>query len=206
MHTHTCSHTHTHTHTHTLSHSHTRSHIHTLTHSHSHTCTLTDTHSHMHSHTCTHTHICTLTHTHTYIHTLTLMHTLTHTYTHTLTHTCTLTHTHTHTVLVMKRKLRSYWENNSISIWKGIPSWWKVRTGFPGGAGKESPCQCKRLRDTGSIPGLGRSPGGRHDNPLQYSHLENSVDIGTWRAILHRVTESDITETTSHTCMSVLPK
>ena len=130
---------------------------------------------------------------------------LTHTYTH--SHTHAHSHTLTHTVLVMKRKLRSYWENNSISIWKGIPSWWKVQTGFPGGTGgKEPPCQCKRLRDTGSIPGLGRSPGGRHDNPLQYSHLENSVDIGTWRAILHRVTESDITETTSHTCMSVLPK
>ena len=33
-------------------------------------------------------------------------------------------------------------------------------------------------RDTNSIPGLGRSPGGRHGNPLQYSCLENSMDRG----------------------------
>ena len=42
---------------------------------------------------------------------------------------------------------------------------------FPGGsAGKESACNAG---DLGSIPGLGRSPGGGHDNPLQYSGLEN---------------------------------
>ena len=43
--------------------------------------------------------------------------------------------------------------------------------GFPGGsAGKESTCS---VGDLGSIPGLGRSLGGRHGNPLQYSYLEN---------------------------------
>ena len=43
--------------------------------------------------------------------------------------------------------------------------------GFPGGSeGKESTCN---ERDLGSIPGLGRSPGGGHGNPLQYSCLEN---------------------------------
>ena len=43
--------------------------------------------------------------------------------------------------------------------------------GFPGGSdGKESACS---VGDLGSIPALGRSPGGRHGNPLQYSHLEN---------------------------------
>ena len=47
--------------------------------------------------------------------------------------------------------------------------------GFPGGAsGKEPTCQCKLdVRDSGSIPGSGRSPGGGHGNPLQYSCLEN---------------------------------
>ena len=46
------------------------------------------------------------------------------------------------------------------------------REGFPGGSdGKESTCN---LGDLGLIPGLGRSPGGGHDNPLQYSCLENS--------------------------------
>ena len=43
--------------------------------------------------------------------------------------------------------------------------------GFPGGSeGKASACNAG---DLGSIPGLGRSPGGRHGNPLQYSYLEN---------------------------------
>ena len=35
------------------------------------------------------------------------------------------------------------------------------------------------IRGTGLIPGLGRSPGGGHGNPRQYSHLENPMDIGT---------------------------
>ena len=39
----------------------------------------------------------------------------------------------------------------------------------------------------GSIPGLGRSPGGGHGNPLQYSCLENSMDKGAWRATVHGV-------------------
>ena len=48
--------------------------------------------------------------------------------------------------------------------------------GFPGGsAGKEYACNAKEL---GSIPGFGRSPGGGHSNPLQYSYLENSMDRG----------------------------
>ena len=37
------------------------------------------------------------------------------------------------------------------------------------------------IKDVGSIPGLGRSPGGGHGNPLQYSGLENPVDRGAWR-------------------------
>ena len=46
------------------------------------------------------------------------------------------------------------------------------------------------IRDLGSIPGSGRSPGGGHSNPLQYSCLENSTDIGAWWAIVHGVTKS----------------
>ena len=38
------------------------------------------------------------------------------------------------------------------------------------------------VREAGSIPGLGISPGAWHSNPLQYSCLENSMDGGTWRA------------------------
>ena len=36
------------------------------------------------------------------------------------------------------------------------------------------------IRDRGSVPVLGRSPGGRHSNPLQYSYLENPLDGGAW--------------------------
>ena len=52
-------------------------------------------------------------------------------------------------------------------------------------------------RDLGSIPGSGRSPGGGHGNPLQYSCLENSMDRGAWQAMVHRVNkELDMTEVT----------
>ena len=50
------------------------------------------------------------------------------------------------------------------------------------------------IRDVGLIPGSGRSPGGGHGNPLQYSCLENTTDRGAWWAIVHGVTkESDMT-------------
>jgi len=47
-------------------------------------------------------------------------------------------------------------------------------------------------RDMGSMPGLGRVPGGGHGNPLQYSSMENSMDRGAWQAAVHRVTKSGI--------------
>ena len=46
------------------------------------------------------------------------------------------------------------------------------------------------IRDVGSIPGLRRSPGGGHGNPLQYSCLENSMDRGDWWPVVHRITQS----------------
>ena len=46
------------------------------------------------------------------------------------------------------------------------------------------------LRDTGSIPGLGRSPGRGHGNPVQYSCQTNPMDKEAWWAIVHRVTKS----------------
>ena len=46
------------------------------------------------------------------------------------------------------------------------------------------------VRDTGSIPRLGRAPGGGRSNPLQCSCLENSLDRGARWATVHRVTQS----------------
>ena len=51
----------------------------------------------------------------------------------------------------------------------------------------------------GSIPGLGRSPGGEHGNTLQYFCLENPMDREAWRATVQRVTElGGLTEATWH--------
>ena len=55
---------------------------------------------------------------------------------------------------------------------------------------KNSPASAGDLRDTGLIPGLGRSPGVRNGNPLQYSHLENPMDRGAWWATVCRVRKS----------------
>ena len=46
------------------------------------------------------------------------------------------------------------------------------------------------IRHVSSVPGSGRSPGGGHGNPLQYSCLENPVDSGAWWATVHRVSKS----------------
>ena len=61
---------------------------------------------------------------------------------------------------------------------------------------KESACNAG---DLGSIPGLGRSPGGGHGNTLQYSCLENPRDRGAWWAAVYGVIQSwtlDMTEAT----------
>ena len=46
------------------------------------------------------------------------------------------------------------------------------------------------IRDMSSIPGLGRSPGGGHGNPFQYSWLENFMDRGAWGSKVHGVVQS----------------
>ena len=46
------------------------------------------------------------------------------------------------------------------------------------------------VKNSGSIPGLGRSPGEGYDNPFQYFCLENPMDRGAWRAIVHGVAKS----------------
>ena len=60
--------------------------------------------------------------------------------------------------------------------------------GFPSGSdNKESACN---VGDLSLIPGLGRSPGEGHDNPVQYSCLEKSMDRGAWQATVCAVAKS----------------
>ena len=61
--------------------------------------------------------------------------------------------------------------------------------------GKESTCSAG---EAGSVPVSGRSSGGGHGSPLQYSCLENPMDRGACWAAVHGVTESDATEVTEH--------
>ena len=55
---------------------------------------------------------------------------------------------------------------------------------------KNAPATARDIRDNGSIPGLGRVPGGANGNPLPYSCLENSMDRGAWWATVHRVAKN----------------
>ena len=68
----------------------------------------------------------------------------------------------------------------SVTI-AGLPQWL---------SGKESAYSARAIGDLGSIPMSGRSPGGGHGSPLQYSCLENTMDRGVWWASVHRVASS----------------
>ena len=57
---------------------------------------------------------------------------------------------------------------------------------------KNLPANAGEIRDTGSIPGSERSPGGGHGNPLRYSCRENPMDRGAWWATVHRVAKTQI--------------
>ena len=61
---------------------------------------------------------------------------------------------------------------------------------------KNPPASAGEMTDSHLTPGLGKSSGGGHGNPLQYSCMENPRDREAWRAGIHRVTESDMTEVT----------
>ena len=61
---------------------------------------------------------------------------------------------------------------------------------------KNPPANARDRRGVGQIPGWGRSPGGGHGNPLQYSCLGNPMGRGAWGATVHRVAELDRTEVT----------
>ena len=95
------------------------------------------------------------------------------------------------------RKLRSSWlltrTSHYYSNYFLLPC-----EGLPGGtSGKKQnktkqnlPAIAGDAKDVGLIPGSGRSPRGGHDNPMQYSCLENPMGRGAWRATVHRVAQS----------------
>ena len=62
----------------------------------------------------------------------------------------------------------------------------------------------QETRDVSSIPGSGRSPGGGHNYPLQYSYLENSINRGAWQATVHGVAKSWTRLSASHFHFSTL--
>ena len=64
---------------------------------------------------------------------------------------------------------------------------------------KNPPVSAGDERDTGSIPGSGRSPRAANGNPLQYSCLGNSIDRGAWWAIVHEVAKNQTCLATEHT-------
>ena len=57
---------------------------------------------------------------------------------------------------------------------------------------KNSPANAGDKRDSGSIPGSGRSPRVGNGNPLQYSCLENAMDRGAWQATVHRIAKESV--------------
>ena len=69
-------------------------------------------------------------------------------------------------------------------------NYWIVQQlqGFPSGSTVKNPPV--NAEDTGSTPGLGRSPGEGNGNPIQYSCQDNTMDRGAWQATVHGVTKS----------------
>ena len=96
-------------------------------------------------------------------------------------------HTHTHT---------------HIYIYLCIYTSWYMPASQVAPVVKNLPTNAEDVRDAGSVPGLGRSPGRGHGNPLQYSCLENSMDRGAWRSTVHGVTKSQ-TRLHTPTCVCV---
>ena len=73
---------------------------------------------------------------------------------------------------------------------RALAQYWKD-DGFSGALVVQNlPASVGDLRGPGWIPGLGRSPGEGHGNPLQYSCLENPMDRGAWQATAQRVAKS----------------
>ena len=67
---------------------------------------------------------------------------------------------------------------------------WHIRASQVGVVVKNLPINAGDIKDMGSIPGSGRSPGGGHGNSLQYCCLENPMDRRAWWAAVHGVAKS----------------
>ena len=85
--------------------------------------------------------------------------------------------------LFLKNKFQPAWLCSGLSLqsWSAFSS---------GSVVRHLPADAGETRDTGSIPGSERSPGGENRIPLQYSFLENPMDRGAWRATVHGVRKS----------------
>ena len=85
-------------------------------------------------------------------------------------------------------------ENSMDCIVQGSQRMGHNRATFTSPGGSVVKNLLANVGDVGSVPRLGRSPGVGNGNPFQYSSLENPMDRGAWKAILHRITKkSDIT-------------
>ena len=81
------------------------------------------------------------------------------------------------------------WNSKNL-IGSAFPSDHHIRASQVALVVKRQAANVETLRDAGSIPGLGRSPGGEHGNPLLCSCLENPRDSGAWWAAIYGVAQS----------------
>ena len=104
-------------------------------------------------------------------------------------------------IVVIGKKSTDKWTNVfQTCVAQGLIVVYTLFRGFLGGSVvKNPPAIAENAGDTGSIPGWGRSPGGRNGNPLQYSCLENPMDGGAWWAAVHGVTKRWI-QLSEHAC------
>ena len=112
----------------------------------------------------------------------------------------------------------AYWLNSHLPalVWLSVPSWATLETEGKGKkcapiwdsqvalAVKQLPANAGDVRNVGLIPGSGRSSGGGHGKPLQYSYLESPMGREDWQAIIHRGTKSCtwLKQLSMHVCAS----
>ena len=102
-------------------------------------------------------------------------------------------HTHIHTTHSSPKWEFEHFEEMLFFSFIFLPLFIKA---FPGGSVVKTTCNVGEVGDTGSIAGSGKSPGGGHGDPLQYSCLKNPMDRGVWWTTVHGVTQS-------WTCLSI---